>query len=76
MAHLPLPAATRSVAPDVDLFEREGKIVIRADVPGLSREDVDNCRPRRTIGTGADGPNGPRHSYRKNLPPRRSFRVK
>ena len=27
--------------PDVDVFEREGKIVIRADVPGMRPEDVD-----------------------------------
>ena len=27
--------------PDVDVFEREGKIVIRADLPGMKPEDVD-----------------------------------
>jgi HSP20 family protein len=27
--------------PDVDVFEREGKIVIRADLPGMRPEDVD-----------------------------------
>ena len=27
-------------APDVEVFEREGKLVVRADLPGLRREDV------------------------------------
>jgi HSP20 family protein len=27
-------------APDVDVFEREGKLVVRADLPGLSKDDV------------------------------------
>ncbi len=27
--------------PDIDVFEREGKIVIRADLPGMRPEDVD-----------------------------------
>ncbi len=27
--------------PDVDVFEREGKIVVRADLPGVKREDVE-----------------------------------
>jgi HSP20 family protein len=26
--------------PDVDVLERDGKLVVRADLPGLSREDV------------------------------------
>jgi HSP20 family protein len=27
-------------SPNVDIFERDGKIVIRADVPGLTKDDV------------------------------------
>jgi HSP20 family protein len=27
-------------APDVDVLEREGKLVVRADLPGLSKDDV------------------------------------
>src|SRR5512132_4665837 len=27
--------------PDIDVFEREGKVVIRADLPGMRPEDVD-----------------------------------
>src|SRR5262245_8735074 len=27
-------------SPNVDIFERDGKLVIRADVPGLSKDDV------------------------------------
>jgi HSP20 family protein len=26
--------------PDIDVFEREGKLVVRADLPGLSKDDV------------------------------------
>lgn len=26
--------------PDMDVFEREGKLVVRADLPGVKREDV------------------------------------
>jgi HSP20 family protein len=26
--------------PDVDVFERDGKLVVRADLPGLSRDGV------------------------------------
>lgn len=36
------PAALRSLwAPQVEVFERGNNLVIRADLPGLSREDVD-----------------------------------
>jgi HSP20 family protein len=27
--------------PDIDVFEREGAIVVRADMPGMKREDID-----------------------------------
>jgi HSP20 family protein len=27
--------------PDIDVFEREGKIVVRADLPGMKREDIE-----------------------------------
>ena len=27
--------------PDVDVFEKDGKIVVRADLPGIKREDID-----------------------------------
>lgn len=27
--------------PDMDIFEREGKTVVRVDVPGMKREDID-----------------------------------
>lgn len=27
--------------PDTDIFERDGKIVVRADLPGMKREDID-----------------------------------
>jgi HSP20 family protein len=26
--------------PDIDVFERKGKLVVRADLPGVKREDV------------------------------------
>jgi HSP20 family protein len=26
--------------PDIDIFERDGKIVLRADLPGMKREDI------------------------------------
>jgi len=28
-------------SPSIDVFEREGKLVIRADLPGMKREDID-----------------------------------
>lgn len=27
--------------PQIDVFEREGRLVVRADVPGMKREDID-----------------------------------
>ena len=27
--------------PDTDIFERDGKIVVRADLPGMKRDDID-----------------------------------
>ena len=27
--------------PDVDVFERSGKLVVRTDLPGMRREDID-----------------------------------
>jgi HSP20 family protein len=32
--------ATQEWLPDIDVFEREGKIVIRADLPGMKREEI------------------------------------
>lgn len=32
--------APGSWAPDVDMFERKGQLVVRADLPGLNKEDV------------------------------------
>jgi HSP20 family protein len=29
-----------SFTPDIDIFERDGKLVIRADLPGMSKDDV------------------------------------
>jgi HSP20 family protein len=31
---------TGPYTPQIDLFEREGKLVVRADLPGLTRDDV------------------------------------
>ena len=36
-----LPWAPEGWFPEIDLFEREGKIVLRADVPGMKAEDID-----------------------------------
>jgi HSP20 family protein len=38
----PQPWGARGTAwaPSVDVYERDGKFVVRADLPGLSREDV------------------------------------
>jgi HSP20 family protein len=27
--------------PDIDVFEREGKLVVRADLPGMKRDDIE-----------------------------------
>ena len=36
------PSSLRSLwAPQVELFERDNNVVVRADLPGLSRDDVD-----------------------------------
>lgn len=32
--------AMEAFNPDVEVFEREGKLVVRADLPGLKREDI------------------------------------
>jgi HSP20 family protein len=32
---------TRGWAPDIDVFDRDNNIVVRADLPGVKREDVD-----------------------------------
>jgi HSP20 family protein len=36
----PRPWAGEEWLPDVDVFERNGKIVVRADLPGIKREDI------------------------------------
>ena len=36
-----LPWAPEGWFPEIDVFEREGKIVLRADVPGMKGEDID-----------------------------------
>jgi HSP20 family protein len=35
------PEVTEAWLPDVDVFEREGKIVVRTDLPGMRSEDID-----------------------------------
>jgi HSP20 family protein len=34
------PAATTSWSPAVDIFETEGEIVVRAELPGMERKDI------------------------------------
>jgi len=34
------PAATTSWSPAVDIFETEGEIVVKAEVPGMDRKDI------------------------------------
>ena len=34
------PAATTSWSPSVDIFETEGEIVVKAEVPGMDRKDI------------------------------------
>ena len=34
------PAATTSWSPSVDIFETEGEIVVKAELPGMNREDI------------------------------------
>lgn len=35
------PRFWRELLPDIDVFEREGKFVVRADLPGVQRDDID-----------------------------------
>lgn len=35
------PWATEGWFPDIDVFEREGKLFLRADLPGMKTEDID-----------------------------------
>lgn len=37
----PLLLRDNEWSPDIDVFEREGKIIVRADLPGMKREDID-----------------------------------
>lgn len=41
--HLTWPGLAREVAwvPEMDVFERSGKTVVRVDVPGIKREDIE-----------------------------------
>ena len=34
------PAATTTWSPSVDIFETEGEIVVKAEVPGMDRKDI------------------------------------
>ena len=34
------PAATTSWSPSVDIFETEGEIIVKAELPGLDRKDI------------------------------------
>ena len=34
------PSAAESFSPHVDMFERDGKLVVSADLPGLTKDDV------------------------------------
>ena len=34
------PSATTTWSPSVDIFETEGEIVVKAELPGMSREDI------------------------------------
>ena len=34
------PAATTTWSPSVDIFETEGEIVVKAELPGMKREDI------------------------------------
>src|SRR5437899_8093104 len=34
------PAATTSWSPSVDIFETEGEIVVKAELPGMDRKDI------------------------------------
>jgi len=34
------PAATTSWSPSVDIFETEGEIVVKAELPGIDRKDI------------------------------------
>lgn len=35
------PVAAKTWAPPVDIYDDEGKLVVRAELPGLKREDID-----------------------------------
>ena len=35
------PAATRPWAPNVDIFETDNELVLKADIPGIDQKDID-----------------------------------
>ena len=35
------PAAEQAWMPDVDVFEKNGKLIVRTDLPGMRQEDID-----------------------------------
>jgi HSP20 family protein len=36
-----MPTMTEELAPPIDIFDRDNSVVVRADVPGLNREDIE-----------------------------------
>ena len=42
-------AETNQYLPEIDMFEREGKLVVRADLPGMSKDDIKVEITDRTI---------------------------
>jgi HSP20 family protein len=40
-ARFPRIAAGERWVPDIDVFEKDGNVIVRADLPGMKREDID-----------------------------------
>ncbi len=45
----PKPSETMLVAPNIDMYDRKGEIVIKAELPGIEKENIDLSITKDTV---------------------------